>query len=77
MADLEKINNVNKVVINYFKVNPKISKILAKELMPDFIKAGISNKDHKEGLPIRNILRALDKQKQLALLPHIIAERKK
>jgi len=77
MANLEKINTINKVVTNYFKANPTISKILAKELMPDFIKAGIFNKDHKEGLPIRNILRDLDKQKQLALLPHILAERKK
>jgi hypothetical protein len=77
MADLEKINKINTVVQNYFTTYPSIDKIPAKDLMPNFIKAGIFDKDHRAGLPIRKLVRDLDEKKQLALIPSILAERKK
>jgi hypothetical protein len=77
MADLEKINKINTVIQNYFTTNPSTSKIPAKDLMPKFINAGIFEKDHRGGLPIRKLLRDLDDNKQLALIPSILAERKK
>lgn len=77
MADLEKINKINTVIKNYFKSYPYMSKTLTKDLMNDFIKAGIFDKDHRAGFPIRKILRELDDKQQLALIPYILAERKK
>lgn len=76
MADLTKVKSINKVIEAYFTKNPSINIVPAKELMPDFISAGIFAKDHRKGLPIRNILRALDKSNQLKLIPYIHAERK-
>lgn len=44
--------------------------------MSYFVKAGIFPKDQKGGLPIRDILRKLDKEKKLHLIPFVSAERK-
>ena len=49
---------------------------MAKDLMPLFIREGIFGQDHKNGLPIRSILRDLDKSNQLHLIPSVLAERK-
>lgn len=73
MANLELIN---KVIKTYFEKNSNIQKVLAKDLMPDFIKAGIFNSDQRDGLPIRKELRKLDSKKQLSLIPYVLAERK-
>jgi hypothetical protein len=72
----EKINATNKAIEKYFKLNPSVSKVMAKDLMPFFIKEGIFNNDHREGLPIRSLLRELDDSKQLHLIPTVLAERK-
>ncbi|WP_211316273.1 hypothetical protein [Flavobacterium faecale] len=45
-------------------------------MMPYFILAGVFTKDAKDGLPIRNVLRRLDKNNQLHLIPYVYAERK-
>jgi hypothetical protein len=45
--------------------------------MPQFIKAGIFEKDHRNGLPIRQLLRDLDEIKALNKIPAIQPERKK
>ena len=73
MKDIQKINTVIKA---YFDLNKSIKIIPAKDLMPQFIKAGIFSKDEKAGLPIRNVLRALDKKNELSLIPYTVAERK-
>lgn len=73
MKDIPKINTVIKA---YFDLNKSIQMILAKELMPQFIKAGIFSKDEKGGLPIRKVLRDLDKNNELSLIPYTVAERK-
>ena len=49
-----KIARINEVVTDYFENNPSVNEIPAMDLMPEFIKAGIFNKDYeREGLPIR------------------------
>ena len=76
MTTDERIYRINQVLEDYFKHNP--NKIQAKELMPLFIKNGIFAKDDKDrpGLPIRNLLRKLDKDNKLTRIPYIVAERK-
>ena len=44
--------------------------------MPYFLKAGIWEKNSKDGLPLRKLLRDLDKDNQLHLIPYLVAERK-
>jgi hypothetical protein len=73
---MEKINEINKVIAAYFDLNKSLDIVPAKELMPNFIKAGIFPKDNKNGLPIRNILRKLDSNNELYHIPSVIAERK-
>ncbi|MFY0600701.1 MAG: hypothetical protein JXR03_13595 [Cyclobacteriaceae bacterium] len=72
----EKIESINQVVSAYFERNTKGDVVAAKELMPDFIKAGVFTKDEKKGLPIRKVLRALDEEKALNKIPQLHAERK-
>lgn len=76
MADLTKIKEINLVIEKYFGENDTLDIIPAKKLMPDFIKAGIFTKDEKNGLPIRKVLRELDKTNQLDLIPFVHAQRK-
>ncbi|HEY0667921.1 MAG TPA: hypothetical protein VGD22_07075 [Sphingobacteriaceae bacterium] len=73
---MEKIKRINEVVKNYFNHNPLQEIIPAKDLMPQFIKAGIFEKDAKNGLPIRKVLRQLDKDRQLHHIPQVVAMRK-
>ncbi len=75
MADLAKIKAINKVIEEFFTSDTSINIIPVKVLMPAFIKAGIFKKDIKNGMPIRKILRELDKTDQLKLIPYIHAER--
>ena len=77
MKNEEKIARINEVVTDYFKNNLSVNKILAKDLMPEFIKTGIFNKDYeRERLPIRNLLRELDRNNELDKIPSILPERK-
>lgn len=72
----EETDKINKVIEAYFTKNKTTAIIPAKELMPEFIAAGIFKKDLKNGKPIRDILRALSKSEQLHLIPYIHAEQK-
>jgi hypothetical protein len=76
MADLNQINKINQVIAAYFEANPGVTKIAAKELMPEFMKAGIFDYNHRDGLPLREILRGLDRENRLNLIPSLYAERK-
>ena len=76
MADINQINKINQVVEAYFEANPGVTKIAAKELMPDFMQAGIFEYNNRDGLPLREILRALDREKRLNLIPRLYPERK-
>lgn len=73
---MEKINQIKLVLKEYFELNKSVSIIPAKDMMPYFILAGIFPADHRNGLPIRNVLRRLDNKKQLHLIPFVYAERK-
>jgi hypothetical protein len=77
MKQEDKIKQINQAIEQYFQANTDIDKIPAKDLMHQFIKAGIFEKDHRNGLPIRSILRELDENKQLDLIPSVQPERKK
>lgn len=76
MADLAKIKEINLVIEKYFSENNTLDIIPVKKLMPNFIKAGIFTKDEKNGLPIRKVLRELDKTNKLDLIPFVHAQRK-
>lgn len=69
MTTVQKAIAVNFVVNEFFQNSPNVTNILAKELMNEFVKANIFNKNTKDGLPIRNLLRDLDRNNQLYLLP--------
>ncbi|UXX81055.1 hypothetical protein N7E81_08075 [Reichenbachiella carrageenanivorans] len=74
MQEEKNIERINQVISDYFEHSKKDT-VAVRELMPDFIKAGIFTKDHKKGLPIRKILRALDEQNALSKIPFVHAER--
>ena len=77
MDEKTKIARINEVVTDYFKNNPSVNKIPAMNLMPEFIKAGIFNKDYeRKGLPIRNLLQELDRNNELDKIPSLLPERK-
>lgn len=68
---VHKIGRIDQIVRDHFANNPSLNEVLAKDLMPLFIAKGIFNKDYfRLGLPIRNLLRRLDKENKLSLLSH-------
>jgi hypothetical protein len=74
--DPETITQINRTIKEFFENNPAIRRIPAKDLMPAFIQAGIFTKDHRDGLPIREVLRKLDRSGSLHRIPFVRAERK-
>lgn len=72
----ERIMAINSVLSAYFadKTNPR--QVPALELMGLFINKGIFNKDHRNGLPIRNILRKLNSEGRLHDIPYARGELK-
>lgn len=73
---IHKIGRIDQIVRDYFAENKSINEVPAKDLMPQFVEKGIFNKDHRAGLPIRNILRNLDASNKLYLLVHVKVVRK-
>lgn len=73
---MEKLTVINQIIDDFFKKNQSVSEIRAKDLMPNFVKAGIFVEDVKNGLPIRTILRKLNEQNQLHLIPFVYADTK-
>ena len=75
--NMSKIQRINQVLSEYFERNKNVSRVPAMDLMDEFIKAGIFRSDsERAGLPIRKLLRELDKNNQLDLIPCVIVERK-
>ena len=72
MKDLALLNSI---IDAYFEQHPDVDKIPVTELMPQFVKARIFDKDTKKGLPVRRLLRALDRSNELHLIPTVLAER--
>ncbi|MGL2963859.1 hypothetical protein ACSVH2_08595 [Flavobacterium sp. RSB2_4_14] len=73
---MSKINQINKILKEYFELNKSISVIPAKDMMPYFVLAGVFEKDTKNGFPIRSLLRRLDDKNELQQIPFVYAERK-
>src|SRR5687767_15677639 len=65
---LHKIERIDQVVREYFEENSHMNEILAKNLMRRFIDKGIFLRDYDNGLPIRQLLRLLNKENKLHLL---------
>lgn len=63
-------------VIQAFLEKEKLVDAKPKDLMPVLIEKGFFKKDHREGLPLREILRELDYRDELYLLPQVRADRK-
>jgi len=76
MTYMDIIPQINAVIKQYFDSNPSVSMIPAKDLMPEFIKAGVFAKDHRNGLPIRKVLRELDAINALYRIPYVMPVRK-
>ncbi len=73
--DIQKALRIKRAVNEYFEKTNE-SKIEAKELMNLFIDKGIFTKNHQDGFPIRELLRKLDEDHQLQLIPQIYFEQK-
>lgn len=73
--DIQQALRIKRAINEHFE-NSLETKVMAKELMPLFISKGIFNKDHKEGLPIREFLRHLEENKHLHLIPQVHFEQK-
>ena len=71
----ENLKKINEVISHYFDENASVDWIPVKAIMPALIEAGIFTKDKKKGLPIRKVLRELDKESALAKIPAVYAER--
>lgn len=76
MKDISKVNLVNEVLARYFKENPHVRRVQAKEMMDLFVKEGIFKANQADGIPIRRLLRALDRGKCLHLIPFLETEKK-
>lgn len=76
MKKEERISEINRVLQEYFEKHLDSGKIAAKEFMNLFIENGIFKRNNKDGLPIRQLLRELDKENQLNKIPYVYAERK-
>ncbi|MFC5284637.1 hypothetical protein [Pedobacter alpinus] len=65
--NIQKAITMDQIVVDYFKLNPKLKEIQAKDLMGEFVKAGVFSKDYKDGLPLRDFLKKLEENNQLDL----------
>jgi len=70
------IDKINEAIEQYFAQNKSIDVIRPKNLMPLLIKNGVFEKDYKDGLPLRRILRELERTNKLHLIPAIYADYK-
>jgi hypothetical protein len=68
---LHKIGRIDQIIRDWFAAHPSQIEVQAKELMGLFIEKGIFLKNSKDGKPIRDLLRDLDKEKKLHLLSHV------
>ena len=73
--DIQSTIRIKRCVTEFFEANDR-SRIQAKDLMPLFIEKGIFEANVKDGLPIRNFLRHLEKENHLHLIPQAFFEPK-
>lgn len=74
------MNNLKIVKMGYviqdFIIENNLIDAKPKDLMPILIEKGFFNQDYREGLPLRDVLRNLDANGQLYLLPQVRVEHK-
>lgn len=63
-------------LIQEYLITHQFEKSNPKNLMPILVEKGFFNKDHRDGLPLRNLLRQLDDDNLLYLLPQVSVERR-
>ncbi len=72
-----KIELINESIEEYFCENKHHEECKPKNLMACLISKGVFNSDHREGIPLRDLLRELDKEGVVfRLIPSLRAERK-
>lgn len=76
MKKEERIQKINSVLKEYFSDSKNPRCILAKELMDLFISKGIFETNHRDGLPIRKLLRELSKENRISAIPYADGEKK-
>lgn len=65
--NIQKAGTIDQIVFDYFKANPKVKEVQAKDLMEEFVKGGAFSQNYKEGLPLREFLKKLESSNQLNL----------
>jgi hypothetical protein len=65
----KQIDSINSVIEAYFAAHNDVTILPVKELMPELIAAGIFTKDVKNGKPIRDVLKKLQKENTLNQIP--------
>jgi len=73
---MDKVPAINKAIKEYFDLNKSVDEVRAKDLIGWFIKKGAFKSDQREGKPIRDVLRDLDRKNQLHRIPAVYADRK-
>ena len=73
---MDKITHINLVLKDFFDLNKAVSRVVARDMMPYFVLAGVFANDQEKGLPILHVLRKLDNDNQLQLIPYAFADRK-
>ncbi|AEH01980.1 hypothetical protein [Lacinutrix sp. 5H-3-7-4] len=63
-------------VIQDYLINENLQDVKPKNLMSLLIEKGFFNKDHRDGLPLRNVLRELYDKNLLYLIPQVSFEQK-
>ncbi|MBC7655139.1 MAG: hypothetical protein H7098_11805 [Oligoflexus sp.] len=65
--NIQKASSIDQIVFDYFKLNPKLKEIQAKDLMEIFVEQKVFSKDYKEGLPLRDFLKKVEESDSLDL----------
>jgi len=65
--NIQKASSIDQIVFDYFKLNPKVKEIQAKDLMEIFVRENVFSKDYKEGLPLRDFLKKVEESDNLNL----------
>ena len=73
---MDKFTKINLVLKDFFELNPNVKKVAAKDMMPYFVLASVFKNDEKNGAPILNFIRRIDKKNQLKYIPFLFADRK-
>lgn len=65
--NIQKAGLIDQIVVDYFKLNPKIKEVQAKDLMEHFVNGGVFKENYKDGLPLRDFLKKLEEYDELDL----------